>query len=103
VRSDDQRLHDKRIDGYRFADMPPDGEAHQLGLQAIGQMSRELFGREFLELTWLGQEELLKLIHDGSPKRGTAYLAAFTTQTGEQAQPDRGRQADGVGCGQVAH
>lgn len=79
MRNDDQRLHDKRIDGYRFADMPPDGEAHQLGLQAIGQMSRELFGREFLELTWLGQEELLKLIHDGSPKRGTAYLAAFTT------------------------
>jgi hypothetical protein len=64
----DKRLYDKQIDGYRFEDMPPDGEAHRLGLQAIEKMARELFGRGFLELTWLGQEEVLRLIHDGKPK-----------------------------------
>jgi Gluconate 2-dehydrogenase subunit 3 len=64
----DKRLYEKRTDGYRFEDMPPDGDAHRLGLQAINQMARELFNREFLELTWLRQEELLELIHDGRPK-----------------------------------
>jgi Gluconate 2-dehydrogenase subunit 3 len=64
----DKRLHAKQIDGYRFEDMPPDGEAHRLGLQAIEKMARELFGRGFLELAWLGQEEVLRLIHDGKPK-----------------------------------
>jgi hypothetical protein len=64
----DKRLYEKRTDGYRFEDMPPDGEAHRLGLQAISQMARELFGRGFLELTWLGQEQILQLIHDGKTK-----------------------------------
>src|SRR5215469_260687 len=31
----DERLYHRRIDGYRFEDMPPDYEAHRLGLQAI--------------------------------------------------------------------
>lgn len=64
----DKRLYEKRIDGYRFEDMPPDGEAYRLGLEAINQMARELFRRDFLKLSWREQEELLQLIHDGKPK-----------------------------------
>lgn len=64
----DQRLYEKRTNGYRFENMPPDGEAHRLGLQAIQQMARELFGRDFLELTWLRQEEILLLVCDDQPK-----------------------------------
>ena len=30
----DERLAAGRIDGYRYEDMPPDGEAHRLGLRA---------------------------------------------------------------------
>lgn len=64
----DERLYEKRIEGYRYEDMPPDGEAHRLGLEAINQMARELFGCDFLEANWLGQEELLQSIHDAAPK-----------------------------------
>jgi catechol 2,3-dioxygenase-like lactoylglutathione lyase family enzyme len=64
----DKRLHDNRTDGFRFEDMPPDREAHRLGIKAINQMARELFSRDFLELSWLGQEELLLLIHDANSK-----------------------------------
>jgi Gluconate 2-dehydrogenase subunit 3 len=64
----DQRLYEKRIPGFRFANMPSDGEAYQLGLRAINFMSQELFSREFLEISWREQEEILKSIHDGKPK-----------------------------------
>ena len=64
----DRRLQENRIDGYRFEDMPSDGEAHRLGLKAINSMARELFGRDFLELSWLRQEWILRKIHDGKPE-----------------------------------
>jgi gluconate 2-dehydrogenase subunit 3-like protein len=64
----DQRLYEKRTGGYRFEDMPPDGDAHRLGIQTINQMARELFSRDFPEISWLAQEELLQSIHDGRPE-----------------------------------
>jgi Gluconate 2-dehydrogenase subunit 3 len=73
----DRRLYEKRTNGYRFEDMPPDGEAHRLGLQAINQMAREIFGPDFLQLDWLEQEELLRLIHDGKPKGARNIWARF--------------------------
>jgi hypothetical protein len=61
----DQRLYEKRIPGFRFASMPPDGEAYQLGLRAIQSMAKQLFDRGFLEISWREQEEILKSIHAG--------------------------------------
>ena len=43
----DERLYSQRIDGYRFEDMPPDHEAHRLGLQAIETIARHMFYRPF--------------------------------------------------------
>lgn len=63
----DERLYKKRIPGFRFASMPPDGEAYQLGLRAIDSMAKKLFGHGFLEISWGEQEEILKSIHDGKP------------------------------------
>jgi hypothetical protein len=63
----DQRLYEKRIPGFRFASMPPDGEAYQLGLRAINSMAKKLFGHKFLEVSWREQEDILKSIHDGKP------------------------------------
>ena len=63
----DERLYTKRIPGFRFASMPPDGEAYQLGLQAINSMAKKLFGHGFLEIGWGEQEEILKSIHDDKP------------------------------------
>ena len=63
----DERLHNDRHDGYRFADMPPDREAFRLGLQAIETISEHLYGRSFADVTAREQDELLKSLHDSSP------------------------------------
>ena len=66
----DERLYSQRIDGYRFEDMPPDHEAHRLGLQAIEAIARHMFNRPFTELQPLGQDQVLKTIHDCNPPAG---------------------------------
>ena len=61
----DERLFKNEINGYRYEDMPPDREAHRLGLQAIDQTARALHGSEFADLRALEQDLILKSIHDG--------------------------------------
>ena len=63
----DARLFSGRIDGYRYEDMPPDREAHRLGLAAIDELSRSAHGLGFLEISCRQQEEILKSLHDGKP------------------------------------
>lgn len=66
----DERLYSRRIDGYQFEDMPPDHEAHRLGLQAIEAIARYLYGTSFVELVPLQQDTVLKSIHDAQPPAG---------------------------------
>jgi hypothetical protein len=67
----DRRLHAGRTPGYRFAKMPPDGEAYRLGFRALEQIARHSYGdRPFEKLSWAEQDELLKSIHDAKPKAG---------------------------------
>ncbi len=66
----DERLYSGRLDGYRFASMPPDHEAHRLGLLGITEVSRHMFQRQFVDLSPLEQEAVLKTIHDGDPPAG---------------------------------
>lgn len=66
----DERLHAGKTPGYRFASMPPDGDAYRLGFQAIEQMARANHDRGFVELAWREQEDLLKSIHDAEPMPG---------------------------------
>jgi len=63
----DKRLHDGRIDGYRFEDMPPDREAYHLGLEGIEAESRQKFEQGFADLTFSDQEQVLRAIHHGKP------------------------------------
>jgi hypothetical protein len=60
----DERLFHDTMDGYRFANMPPDREAYQLGIQAIDRTAREIHGVSFTELDPLKQDFILKSIHD---------------------------------------
>lgn len=66
----DDRLYNGRIDGYRFEDMPDDGTAHRLGLQAIASIARHVFHRPFVELSLREQDYILQTIHDGEPPAG---------------------------------
>ena len=63
----DERLFSGRTAGYRFEDMPPDGEAHRRGLQAIAAMALAAHGVPFLQLGWREADVLLKSIHDAKP------------------------------------
>jgi len=66
----DERLFENRTDGYRYAQMPPDREAYRLGLQGIEAIAQEIGGKPFLDLSVLGQERVLKSLHDGEPPAG---------------------------------
>ncbi len=63
----DKRLHDGRIDGYRYEQMPPDREAHRLGLKAIQLIARHVFGTGFIQIAAAEQEQVLKTIQAGDP------------------------------------
>ena len=68
----DNRLYHRIIDGYRFADMPDDHEAHRLGLQAIDEIARHLYGQPFVEIGPREQDQVLQTIHEGQPPAGKA-------------------------------
>lgn len=63
----DKRLYDNTHDGYRFEDMPPDREAYRLGLRAIDEIARQIYGSGFTELSGRKQDEILESLHDGKP------------------------------------
>ncbi|MDQ2687956.1 MAG: gluconate 2-dehydrogenase subunit 3 family protein [Armatimonadota bacterium] len=66
----DQRLYVNRGDGYRYESMPPDRDAHRLGLQAIDAIAQHLHGKSFTECGPREQDQALKTIHDGEPPAG---------------------------------
>lgn len=63
----DERLFTGRTAGYRYDNMPPDGEAYRRALQAVEAMALAAHGRPFLQLTWHEADVLLKSLHDGQP------------------------------------
>ncbi|MGH9487304.1 MAG: gluconate 2-dehydrogenase subunit 3 family protein [Terriglobales bacterium] len=71
----DRRLAEGRGNGYRYADMPPDGEAHRMGLRAIEEISQCLLGREFVRLGGRERDEVLFTLHDGAPPAAHAIFA----------------------------
>ena len=70
----DERLHKGKIAGYRFAKMPPDGDAYRLGFQAVEQIASQSYSKSFGELSWREQDELLESLHDAEPKAGAAEI-----------------------------
>lgn len=63
----DARLFTGRIDGYRFEDMPPDGEAYRIALRGIEAIARSLHDRSFVDLGPWEQEGILQSLHDEKP------------------------------------
>jgi hypothetical protein len=76
----DERLWSGRIDGYRYEDMPPDAEAHRLGLQAIEAIAQHLYDTSFINLIPLEQDRVLKTIHDGEPPAAHAIWQRMSVQ-----------------------
>ena len=62
----DEKLHHDWRDGYRYEDLPPLREAWRLGLAAIDESARLLFGgRGFVELDGGEQDEVLSRVARG--------------------------------------
>jgi hypothetical protein len=62
----DERLFEGQGDGFRFEDMPPDGEAYRLGLAGIAAAASAHHGQAFVRLSVARQENILKQLHDGN-------------------------------------
>ena len=63
---DDGLYHGEGL-GYRYENMPEDGEAYRMGLQGINQTARQLFGADFIKLDSTSQHEALRAVAEGSP------------------------------------
>jgi hypothetical protein len=68
----DDRLWNKRHDGYRFEDMPDDGEAFRLGLRAIDEIAQHLHNARLVDIGWREQDLILESLHRGKPAAGHA-------------------------------
>lgn len=69
----DNRLFTGQIDGYRFEDMPPDGEAYRVGLKGIDAVAIHLHGAPFVDLGPDRQDEVLWTLHDDNPPAGDEF------------------------------
>jgi len=76
----DERLFENRLEGYRYADMPPDQEAYKMAAKAFEQMAREEYGKAFHELETLQQETLLKSVHDAEPRSAKELWAQMNVE-----------------------
>jgi hypothetical protein len=69
----DQKLYNRQMPGYRFADMPDDQEAYKLGFQGIEAIAEHLYGTSFVALEPLGQDRILTTLHDANPPAGQEF------------------------------
>jgi hypothetical protein len=63
----DEALYKGEGIGYRYENMPEDREAYRLGLQAIDETSRQLFGLAFVDLRRADRNEVMRQVAEGSP------------------------------------
>jgi hypothetical protein len=61
----DQKMADGMLDGYRYVQLPPQGEAWQRGLAALDQAAEEAHGGPFHTLPTEQQDELLHRMQNG--------------------------------------
>lgn len=61
----DEKMHDQQLDGYRYAQMPPQGEAWQRGLYALDQAAHTTHGSAFHALSAEQQDALLHRMQRG--------------------------------------
>jgi hypothetical protein len=64
----DEKMADGVLDGYRYAQLPPQGEAWRRGLAALDQEAREAHGARFDELLPALQDALLHRMQRGELK-----------------------------------
>ncbi len=64
----DAKITEKHLDGYRYAPLPPQGEAWQRGLAALDAEAQDAHGGRFHTLPPRTQDALIKRMQDGELK-----------------------------------
>jgi hypothetical protein len=62
----DARLADSQTDGWRFADLPEDGEAFRASFAALDADAQDAYGEAFAELDWYDQADLVQAVQQGA-------------------------------------
>jgi hypothetical protein len=70
ARTIDERLAGGKSDGWRYATMPPDGEAHRHGLAGLDESAQAMFGGGFASLGKSRQDAVLQAVQHGEVKGG---------------------------------
>ena len=66
----DAQLAQGEGDGWRYADMPPGGAAHRLGLQGLDEVAYASFETGFVQLDAAQQDQVLLAIQRGEVRTG---------------------------------
>lgn len=61
----DEQLLSGKGNGWRYNDMPPDGQAFKLGIKGIDETSEAMFGDNFTDLDDAEQDSVLNAIQKG--------------------------------------
>jgi hypothetical protein len=107
----DEKLTRGIADGYRFDDMPDQGEAQRLGLRAIDAIAKHLYGKGFVEIDPREQDAVLLTIRDGKPpaaheiwaRMNVAHYWAMLVQHGAEAYYAHPYAWDEIGFGGPAY
>ena len=74
----DSALAQSEGDGWRYDAMPPDSDAHRLGLEGIEQTANALFNKSFVQLSGSQQNTVLSVVQQGTAL-GTQWLTVPST------------------------
>jgi hypothetical protein len=62
----DRELAEGKGNGWRYASLPPDGEAYEAGLRGVGKTARAMFGAPFRSLDPARQDAVLAAMQAGA-------------------------------------
>ena len=66
----DQKLFENKLDGYRIAEMPDQGECYRRGLAGLDEAALQSFGRGFVALAPAEQDQILSAAQRGALRGG---------------------------------
>jgi len=64
----DKRLFENKGNGWRYSEMPPDGDAYRIALSIFDRIARQIFSAEFTAITNEQRIEIVRKMRDGSGK-----------------------------------
>lgn len=61
----DERLAEGKSNGWRYSEMPPDGDAYRRALRGLNESAKQMYGTGFAALDATQQDDILRFVHRG--------------------------------------